>query len=249
MYANEYSTNYNIININVNSGMAEEILVPERTILEQKVKGKTIPYFQSIEYSPRVIPVSFAFDNTFDNNKLQNAVRWLCGQEYYKPLIFSENPNRIYYALVAESELKLIHNYNYSGYITLNFRCNDYYAYSPLYQKYFDLSNNTESGMTVEIMNLGDITIYPKLEIYKNTTESFQINNLSNNNLEFKFNSISDDTIVTVYNEEEIIESSNVGEYLNNQFNNNYLALVRGSNKLKILGKAQLKIIYQYKYL
>ena len=249
MYANEYSTDYDIININVNSGMAEETIVPEKTILEQRVKGKTSGYFQGIEYSSRVIPVSFAFNNTFDNDKLQNAIRWLCNQDYYKPLIFSENPNKIYYALVAESESKLIHNYNYSGYINLNFRCNDYYAFSKIYQKVYDLTNNTESGTIIEIMNLGDITIYPKLEIYKNTTEAFQINNLSNSNAEFKFNSITNQTTVTVYNEEEIIESSNVGEYLNNQFNDNYLALVRGNNRLKILGKAQLKITYQYKFL
>ena len=92
-FAGIYSTEFNIMNVNVDSGMQEESFVSSRQIKEIKISGRDKPYFQRIEREPLEIKVSFAFEDRFDQDKLRDVARWLCGHEYYQELYFSENPN------------------------------------------------------------------------------------------------------------------------------------------------------------
>lgn len=141
-YANIKSSDMGLINININSDMLEEPLVSERIIHEVKIKGNSKPYFQTIEYEPLQFNVSFAFEESWDSKKLREITRWLCSQEYYQPLFFSSDINKIFYALVVESPT-LIHNSLSEGYINLTFKCKDNFSYSPIYEsKIFDFITN-----------------------------------------------------------------------------------------------------------
>lgn len=126
------SNDRGIMNVNVNTGMLEENFAYKRDIQEVDIRGRR-PYFQEIKKAPLVFTVSFAFEEDWgDRNHIRDIARWLTGQEYYKPLIFSGDPERIFYAVVIESPT-LVHNGLKQGYVNLTFRCNDSYAYSPIY--------------------------------------------------------------------------------------------------------------------
>ncbi len=105
-----------------------------------------------------------------------------------------------------------------------------------------------EIGKTVTITNLGHTNCYPIISIEKNGTGEFQINNLSDANREFKFTSIPDGRTVDIYNEDEVIVSSQTNEYLDDQFNDNFLYLVKGANQLQIAGTGIITFIYDFKY-
>lgn len=257
-FADETSDLYNLININISSGMQEEDLSSQRTIIEHKVRGRTKPYFQNLEYQPRTISISSAFTSSFDSNLINNVCRWLCSPTYYKPLFFSEEPERIYYALVVE-DFKLIHNCLSEGYLNITFRCNDYYAYSPFYHKEYDFSNNTISTI-INFNNLGDTTIYPEVWIQKindgDTENDLSIVNYSDEMREFKFLTNKTDQIGLINNENLYIDNENhhietdlTDMYRYDCFNHNYLRLLPGENTLMISGKFKLKLRWQYKFI
>lgn len=129
-FAGKKSIDFGIINVNMSSGMQEETFVASREINETKIRGRDRPYFHGVKSDPLKIKVSFAFEDTFDTDKIREVARWLTDQTNYQPLIFSENNERIYYAMVV-GDSTLIHNCLSQGYISLEFRCSDPYSYSP----------------------------------------------------------------------------------------------------------------------
>src|SRR5690606_4744689 len=113
-----------------------------RSIIEKQIRGRSKPYYMGIKKQPLVFTVNFAFEDTWDDEKIIEIKRWLTEQDYYKPLFFSDDINstgveRIYYAIVVDDP-ELVHNCLKQGYVTLTFRCNDAYAYSPIYTKEYE---------------------------------------------------------------------------------------------------------------
>ncbi|MNW28317.1 Phage tail protein [compost metagenome] len=116
----------------MNSGMQEEVFAAPRSINEISIKGRDKPYFQNNKKEPLQFQVSFAFAETWDKQMISDVARWLTEQAYYQPLFFSDDPEKIYYALCV-NDPTIIHNGLNEGYLNLTFRCDAPYAYSPLY--------------------------------------------------------------------------------------------------------------------
>lgn len=130
-YDGKKSKDFGIINVTNTTGLLEESFVSEIEIKEVYVRGNDKPYFQEIMRRPLVLTLNFAFEDKWDNDKIRDVARWL-SQTYYKPLWFSDNPNRIYYCLL-DSSSKLLHNGLKQGHVELQMRCNSPYTYSPQY--------------------------------------------------------------------------------------------------------------------
>ncbi|MCU6710074.1 phage tail family protein [Paenibacillus sp. J5C_2022] len=120
-----------MLQISLDGGMQEEYFAASQSIVEDRARGRQKPYFQRLEKSPLELAVQIAFQEEWTDGDLRALRRWLTEPHYYAPLIFSSDPEKIYYALYVD-EPRLIHNARNEGYITLRFRCNDGYAYSPL---------------------------------------------------------------------------------------------------------------------
>lgn len=246
-YANIQSTNYGIINVNIDSGIQEEPLTSEILINEVKIRGRDKPYFQSLEKYPLQFSVSFAFEDTWDEDKIREVTRWLCNQNYYQPLFFSDNITRIYYALVVESPT-LVHNCLQQGYINITFRCDSAYTYSSIYtSSLYDFS--LSSPNTIEFTNNGDIDLKPEISILKYGNGDISIFNQSNGNKEFKFTGLTDQEELYVDCDREYIESNINGVYRYANFNDQYLSLLRGVNVLNVVGQCKIQFRYQFKTL
>lgn len=59
------STTMGIVNCHINNGMCEEVFIPNRNLLETKIRGKNTPYFQEIEQDPLEFNLTFAISNAF----------------------------------------------------------------------------------------------------------------------------------------------------------------------------------------
>jgi phage-related protein len=187
------------------------------------VRGRTVPYFQEIREKPLEFEVEFAFIDSWDNTSIRKIGQWLL-KSYYKPLYFSDNPDRIFWAVVVDSPT-LVHNSLKQGYVKLKFRCSDAYAYSPIYASpLYDYSSNPVAGTTLTFTNNGDLSLYPEIWITNITAnQTVSIFNQSNGNIEFKFVSLNANETVYIDNFNQFITTDVVGQYRYSNFNNNWL--------------------------
>ncbi|MBP1932946.1 phage tail domain-containing protein [Ammoniphilus resinae] len=245
-YAGEKSSDYGIRNIIIGSGLQEEPFLSEQRIKEVKIRGNDKPYYMGIERFPLTFPMSFIFEDNWDESEIRSVARWLSEQTYYQPLFFSNNINRIFYALPVESS-QLIHNGLRQGYVTMTWRCDAPWSYSPIYETVHDFSNNTTEGTELIFTNYGDMPCEPELFIYKVGMGDISIVNQSDGSMEFKFSSLADSETVYVHNENQYIETDLPLTYRYENFNNQYLSLYRGVNRLKVYGNCQLKFRYRFR--
>ena len=240
-YDGKKSVDYGIINVNYSTGLYEETFLPERNIIETKVRENKKPYFQGLEYSPLTLKLKFAFTDTWNDNKIREIARWLGNQEYYKPLYFDNDINRIFYCIYV-GEPKIIHNGLKQGYLEIEMRCDSPYSYSSFYT-----SELYTSPAQIKITNGGDTSIYPEISITKIGAGDLSIVNQTNGNQEFKFTSLVDAESLYVDCENEYIETDLSGTYRYDNFNNNYLELVTGENTLNITGDCSIQFRYRFK--
>lgn len=125
------SSDMGLLHVHISGGLFEEQFVADKTIHESKVRGNDKPYFQSVERSPLVFSLQFAFEDKYDHEKIRQVARWL-DQDYYKPFFTVDNPERIFYCMLHSSS-SLIHNGAKEGYIEIEMRCDSPYSYSPQY--------------------------------------------------------------------------------------------------------------------
>ena len=253
------SLDYHMMNVNVSTGLYEENFTSSREIQEVSIKGRDKPYFQQIKKSPLVLNLTFGFIETWDDNLMHNIKLWLC-QDYFCPLIMSEDLDKIYFCVLV-SDPKILHNGLMQGYCTLQFECNSPYAYSPIYTFQYDLSNNPVNGTVVTINNLGTQNCYSSIEFQKigdgSGEDDISIVNLSNSSIETLFtvsndseitSGIVDDETITINGERQSITTDLTDVYRYDMFNGNYPYLVTGNNRLLIKGNAIFTFQNEYKY-
>ncbi|PGZ96938.1 phage tail protein [Bacillus pseudomycoides] len=244
MFAGRRSSEFGLYNVSISQGLYEEPLMHERNIKEFTIAGEDKPYFQRIERQPLSFNVSFYFDEGWNDELMNEVLMWL-DVDYYQPLQFQSNLNRIYYAMPTTG-LSLIHNGLKQGRLTITFRCDSSYAYSPqITTPWYDAS--TTSPLTFQLENKG-VEIYPEIDIVKVGDGDVSIVSYTNGGNEFKFTGLKNTEEIYVHCDNEIIESSMFANRYDN-FNDNYLSLKYGLNTFKLTGKCKIRFSYSYKLL
>lgn len=246
IFAGRKSAEFGIRNVAISTGLYEEPFMASRSIKEFTIRGQERPYFQEITRESKSIQVSFYFDNGWDDELIREVARWL-DVEFYQPITFSEDQEKVYFVLPTDSS-SIIHNGLKQGYITLTFRCDSPYSYSHTKATpWYDLSKVNTS--TIEIRNKGDKIILPEIDIIKIGSGDLSITNLSNKGEITSFTSLSSDEEIYVNGENQIIETNLPNTWRYDNFNDNYLSLVYGKNILEVNGKCKLKFKYKYKFI
>lgn len=234
--------------MNVTVGSNEMVKTPfmsNRTIQEISISGNEKPYFQKVLREPRILKLSFAFLDTFDEKRLKEVKQWL-NQDYYKPLSFSYNPEYVYYAMCIDSSDIFDTGFD-QGYIDLTMRCDSPYAYTPFYSTNdLDFSINPK-GRLYEFYNRGDYDCNPEIWIKKVGDGDVSIYNLTDANREFKFTGLKNNEMIYINNETEEIVTDVPNTYRYDNFNDNYLRLKYGLNRLMIFGNCILRFRYQFR--
>lgn len=145
-FNNIRSKDCKLLNVSLDGGMQQEYFAAGQSINKITIKDRHKPYFQNIKKDVLTLTVDFAFEENWTEDELRSVRRWLTEPTYYAPLIFSNNPEKIYYALYIDRP-ELYHNSLSHGYLTITFECSDAYAYSPLTMSeiynWSDLSNKS----------------------------------------------------------------------------------------------------------
>jgi phage-related protein len=246
-FANRKSTDFNIMNVSIQDGASlyEEQMIANNTINEIYVRGNPKPYFIDTKKDPNSFQLRFAFEDTANDELIDEIVRWL-NVDFYQPLYFSEDTSRVFYVMPVNG-VSFIHNGLKQGYLNLTMRCDSPFSYgNDILTSWYDYSlGNTD---LIEITNQGHFNIYPEIWIQKVGNGNLFLNNLTNRNQEFKFSNLQDGEQLYVDCENQYIETSLANAHRYDDFNDNYLELVYGKNRLVVTGNAKLKFRYRYIY-
>lgn len=140
-----------------NKGLYQESFLPQRKIVETKVANRNKPYFQRVELEPLSFKLSFVILDWDNLQALRRVAKWLF-TDTYKPLVFSSNPDRVFYAMV-EGEPSLLHNGAKEGFVELTFRCDSPFSYST--ERNFDnveFRSTNKGAVVASDFTKGDMT-------------------------------------------------------------------------------------------
>ncbi len=242
-FSNEDSEIHGLYNVSTNAGLFEEPISGNRSIEEDEdISGRR--YLKRIRKEPLEFPVSFFFRDKFDQEKIRKTARWLL-QDTYKPLVFKNNPNRVMYGVFLGTP-QLVHNGLEEGYLTLNFRCNTYHAYTNAERsQMYDFSSNVLEGTNVTWTNKGDFDCRPILYIRKVGDGDISIINYSDGGRELKLTNLVDGEELEIDGMNEEL-NTNSGFNRHNDYNHGWLNLVYGDNSIKVLGNCEIYYLAQY---
>ena len=244
----DFYEKYNLLNIHIDSGMFQETFLASRNIKEQKIRGNNKPYFQEIEDGVLSLKLTIGFENGFDEDKLRSLARDL-KKDFYRKLIFSENPERVFFAILVD-EPTLVHTGNNVGYISCSFRCDSPYTYSNTYtSKLYDLSSNTSQGTEIIFTNNGDLPCDAIIQVQVIDNNSFSIVNKSDSGKTISFSSLSDNEIITIDTENEEVETSLPDLHRFSNMTGDFYDFPIGINRLQIFGNIILQFKYEFKRL
>jgi len=245
MYDNIKSRDMGVLQVSTDSGLFEEHFLADRTINEEKIRGRDKPYFKDIERDTLVIPLSLWFEKGMSDEKVRQVARWI-NQKYYKPLWFENNGGRIYYAMYQGSARSL-HNGIEEGYVQIEMKCNAPYAFSPVYtSEIYDLSNNPIQGTIIDFTNNGDEECSPLIFIECTSDTDISITNLSNGGEMLEISGLYADEKIKIDCENQEIETDIVGRYLYDNSNDVFLSIPRGVNKINLKGKCKIQFKYEF---
>ncbi len=238
------STDYPILNVNMSgASLFDEPLASGKTIYETYPRDAFKPHFHGVQKTPKQFNLSFAFNEPWNDDLIDEIIRWL-NVDNYKPLFFEANINRVFYALPIEN-IGLIHNGLKQGYLTLTMRCDSAYSYghevlTPVYETF-------QSGVDlVEILNRGHHSILPEIWIEKTGLGDLVVSNLTNNNQEMRFKNIEPGEVLHIKCQSEIIKTNKEEIFNYEDFNDNYLEIVYGRNQIKLSKNMKIRFKYQY---
>lgn len=232
-----------LYNISTSAGLYEEHIAGNRGIEEDRdITGNR--YLKDIDKEPLEFDVSFYFDQSFDHEKLRETTRWLL-QDTYKPLVFSNHPNRILFAVPVGS-YQLVHNGLKQGYLNLTFRCNAPHAYTAFVSDTRNLSDNPDGGTDLQFSNNGDMDTQPIIQIHKVGNGNISFTNLSDGGKKMSIHNLLDDEKITIDCQNKEI-TTNTGFNRYDDFDFNWLNLIYGSNTINVEGTCHLKYIIQSK--
>jgi phage-related protein len=251
------------MNVSVSDGLYSESFMSSRSISEVKIRGREKPYFFEINKEPLSFQLSFAFKDGWNDKLISEVESWL-DVDFYQPLSFSENLDKVYYVMPVESA-DLLHNGLKQGYITLTMRCDSSYSYSkdmvtPWYKcldtnggtfitPYQFVPDDSIYGTIIEIFNNGQKDIQPFITIQKDGDGDITIWNMSRAYSVMTFSSLVDGETISINGENEIIETSLPNTWRYNNFNDYYLPFFVGKNVIKVEGNCKIKFQYRYKFI
>jgi phage-related protein len=232
--------------VSLNSGLYEENIGGNRTIIEQQNSQSDRRYYRRISIEPIEFEMTIMLNDSIINSQtatVDSVIVWLM-QDYYKELYFDNEVDKIYFCMPISNPV-FHHDGSGKGYIVLNMRCFDGYIYSSEITKVYDLSSNYAMGTEFYIYNDGHADIYP-LMIIEAKEPTIEINNKTTQE-NTKFTGLLVGEKITLDNENEEITTSVNGVYRFSNHNDVFFRLIPPKNLVNIQGNCIVTLKYRYK--
>ena len=231
--------------IKLGGGMQEETFLGEKDIQSEMVMGNPIPY----RYGEITKPLRFKFalsplEGLWTDEKRWEVASWLDNGRFSEFFSTDNVDKRYFLKLVGSSSLYT--NSLQQGWITVEFENISCYSYSPVNAIIWDESLNASTSTRV-FQNLGNEILYPEqMRILMYQDGSIQLRNLSDGGRIFRFDNLVNGEELLIKNDTRHIETSLSGVARYNNFNGNYMKMVRGNNAIEVTGKCEIEYTFRY---
>jgi hypothetical protein len=220
------------------SGVIESNLSGDIEIIEDKTRNKN--YFYGVKQTGNLVfPIKMLSEKPLDHYDVSAISRNFFNKQSYKYLqIIQPDLEGIFFKCMLINPKKVCIGKEVYGF-SCDVYCKENHAWTDEFTYNYSIINPNQN---IVINNLSDLDdyLYPYISFTtSNTTTSFSIKNITDNNREFKFTSISGNETIGVDNDRQIITSSTINNRLNN-FNLKWLRLVSGNNNLVVNGNGSM---------
>ena len=245
-FNNIHSSTYDVSLCRLSSGLPRTKFMGGVQILETHPDNALYPYYHGKKYKPLSFRIAITCpDGGMTHEKMYDIAKWLTVDEY-KPFIADDNTGRMYYCMCI-NEADFITNGLNEGYVELEFRCRDGFAWTiPTFITH-DLSTIT-TATTIQVANHSNVKQYhyPNVQItLESTNTAVSIVNLSDGGHTFSFTGLSVGEVLEVDNDKKRIESDTADNRFP-EWNKNWLRLKYGVNNLQVTGKCTLVFRMQF---
>jgi hypothetical protein len=232
--------------IRINASEIQSPFMGAKSIIEEKIPNRDIPYFYGVSLEPIEFSLKFStLDKEYDSKVLFELGK-IFGKRTYVPFQSVDAMEKIYY-VIATSPISIITYGQYRGWLEISLRCNAPWGWSLPEVSTFDLSDITAPTI-IEIENKSNVNeyYYPELWIdLKGDSTGVILKNLSDGEREFQIQVENTNEQFYFNNQLKQIESS-IGKYRLSNFNKKWLRLLQGVNRLEVTGKSVIQIRCQF---
>lgn len=238
--------------IRMNSGGVDSPFFGGQSIREEKLKNRLLPYHFGTEKNPLEFTIEISpLEEEWTPERRAEIGQWLI-HDTYKPFQTTDDMGKIYYAIATEAPNFEL--YSNRGFIPITFRTNSPYAWSTEQNDYFDLTSNIGTEI-ITMKNLSNINknYFPKIQIkFATGGGPLKLKNLTNGGKTLEITHGFSGQIISIDNENEIIIPKMPGEMPPGQesfpeddamfekFNEVWLELVYGDNRIEVTGKCEI---------
>lgn len=121
-----------IINIKLDNDMYEFAPLGAKSIKEEKVQGRDMPYFYNIDLEPMSFNMTIAFEDYATQAQVNEVIKWLYLPKTPKLLSFTEYGINYFGLFIGQPNFYYVGNnlngYKFIGYIEVEFRANAPYG-------------------------------------------------------------------------------------------------------------------------
>lgn len=250
----KHSSEFGIINVQLNSALFEEDFLPNRALKEDVNPFTGERFFLGYTYEPSTFELTLAFQDPWNNEENYEKVQSWLRFEGYREMIFDNYPNFSYYVTYIDAP-KISHNGLKQGYITIQFQQSTSERYGKVYERKVFIGSGTirkehksyeRSGKEgIEIHLKGTSDCFPIVVIEKyGASKTVKIKNKMNST-GIELDNISLGDVVTVDCDFETIDSELNDTFFYNDLKEIGLKLSPGRNVLLFEGEALVRIKYQ----
>jgi hypothetical protein len=229
-----------IINATLNNDMYEFAPLGAKSIREEKIQGRDLPYFYNVEYEPMSFTMTIAFENYATQAEVNEVIKWLYLPKKPALLSFTEYQLNYFGLFIGQPNFYYVGNnidgYKFIGYIEVEFRANAPYGWTnPIY----------------DTTNTGDLEILPSFTITNGVGIQDNTVTITNTTNSTSFVYTLDANEVLTFNGYTKILSSNIDPNPYKWWTNkDYLVFNPGSNTVTITasqGEGTATVAYQYR--
>ncbi|HGH0881790.1 TPA: hypothetical protein ACJHI6_000314 [Staphylococcus pseudintermedius] len=153
IFNGQHTKDFNVINVQSDSGLAKEIFLPDRNLIVEKTRYSDKAYLLGYNEEPLKFKIRLLFDeHKLTQQNLMALRRWI-DTSTFKELKFDteeeSNMHIVVYAMVTGTS-ELSHNVINDGYVDLEFTTNSSRRYSEILEEEYDFSTSATDKLINE---------------------------------------------------------------------------------------------------
>ena len=272
-YAGRTSSSFSpiVINATLSNDLYEFAPLGSKSIVEDKIQGRDVPYFYNVDYEPLEFNMTIAFTNYATQSVYREVIKWLYNQKTPQLLYFPELGLNFFGLFIGQPNIYYVGNNNegynqYIGHIEVSFRANAPHGWTNIMTNLTDTDPvviDQSTTFPYTLSNIGDYEMFPSFKLQNTSGAANEITistqrlvsedpDIYENVTTFTYNFVNDEYIVFNGYSKNIKSykiSDDTTQQINpyNSWEKDYWVLEPGNNYVKIVSEGNFEFEYSFR--